>query len=156
MKSYVHLEDVSTTDVLQIIVRSESKKRLNVFHSMNMKIEDQGKTHYRENPCKFFFFLDRHQMIQQKRVWWSISLSMQQNNWNIQNMTLNMLVLKDLDPEDCNALSLTVVNCWIRLSPSGTFGILKLHLLVLNVCRDTVCERLRLIWMLSGDMDECV
>ena len=39
-------------------------------------VGDQGKTHYGENPCKFFFS-DCHQMIQQKRVQWYISSSMQ-------------------------------------------------------------------------------
>lgn len=39
MKSDIHLEDVNTTDVLQITIRSASKKSLNVFHNMNMKTE---------------------------------------------------------------------------------------------------------------------
>ena len=39
MKLDVHLEDSSTTYVLQIIERYESRKILNVFHNMNMKTE---------------------------------------------------------------------------------------------------------------------
>ena len=31
-------------------------------------VRDQEKIHYGENPFKFFFFLDCHQMIQQNRV----------------------------------------------------------------------------------------
>jgi len=31
-------------------------------------VGDQGKTHYRENLCKFFFLLDFHKMFNKERV----------------------------------------------------------------------------------------
>jgi len=37
MKPYIHLEDVCITNVLQISVRAETRKSLNVCHNMNMK-----------------------------------------------------------------------------------------------------------------------
>jgi len=123
-------------------------KEKNVHIEIPGLIGDQRKTHYGENLWKLFFFLYRHQMIQQKRVQWSIYLSMQQNNYNTHNMILNMLVLKELDFEDCNALLLIVVNYWIWMSLIKIFKTLILNILVSNKCRDTMCERLKLIWML--------
>lgn len=39
MKSYRHMEDATTLDVLHIASRDDSKKILNNFHNMNMNIE---------------------------------------------------------------------------------------------------------------------
>ena len=86
-------------------------------------------------PLQIFFFLDCHQMIRKKRVQWSITLSMQQSNYDIHETNLIMFLITTL-------ILRTVHNCWILLSLrwtllplSGIFRILKSHLWVLNTGR---------------------
>ena len=62
MKSDVHLEDISTTDVLQITKIFESNKSWNVFHNMNMKTKlvfvGDRDIHIDMSLCLKFFLQD--------------------------------------------------------------------------------------------------
>lgn len=76
-------------------------------------VGDHGKTHYGENPFKLFFLLDWHWMIQERRVQWSISSSIQPRKNQLNNYAwdeLNHANTQNSDWGAWNQLSLFVVN----------------------------------------------
>ena len=87
-----------------------------------------GKNPLWGKPLQIFFFLDHHQMMQQKRVQWSITLSMQQNNNDVYETDLILLGIQILIlmlVMCCHKHMSTVVYCchcaeycWVLLSLS--------------------------------------
>lgn len=85
-----------------IINAAEHKEKIEANHSHIETlglVEDQGKTHYGEHIFKFFFLLNLHWMVQQKRAMIHIfihtTIYQQQLN-NIHEMNPTMLILKKM------------------------------------------------------------